>query len=96
MNDEVENYNNEEFIEILTALGSNTKILINGSADFEIRHSWNNGEPYINIVTKEKDRQSWQLNNGQSLNTDLIICVCILTHRKENVKCLDMQTQTEK
>ena len=28
MNDEVENYNNEEFIEILTALGSNTKILI--------------------------------------------------------------------
>ena len=56
MNDEVENYNNEEFIEILTALGSNTKILINGSADFEIRHSWNNGEPYINIVTKEKDR----------------------------------------
>lgn len=25
MNDEVENYNNEEFIEILTALGSNTK-----------------------------------------------------------------------
>ena len=56
MNDEVENYNNEEFIEILTALGSNTKILINGSADFEIRHSWNNGEPYINIVAKEKDR----------------------------------------
>ena len=56
MNDEVENYNNEEFIEILTALGSNTKILINGSTDFEIRHSWNNGEPYINIVTKEKDR----------------------------------------
>ena len=56
MNDEVENYDNEEFIEILTALGSNTKILINGSADFEIRHSWNNGEPYINIVTKEKDR----------------------------------------
>ena len=45
MNDEVENYNNEEFIAILTALGSNT-----------IRHSWNNGEPYINIVTKEKDR----------------------------------------
>ena len=36
MNDEVENYNNEEFITILTALGSNTKILINGSADFEI------------------------------------------------------------
>lgn len=31
MNDEVENYNNEEFITILTALGSNTKILINGS-----------------------------------------------------------------
>lgn len=56
MNDEVENYNNEEFIAILTALGSNTKILINGSADFEIRHSWNNGEPYINIVVKEKDR----------------------------------------
>lgn len=56
MNDEVENYNNEEFITILTALGSNTKILINGSADFEIRHSWNNGETYINIVAKEKDR----------------------------------------
>ena len=56
MNDEVENYDNEEFIAILTALGSNTKILINGSTDFEIRHSWNNGEPYINIVTKEKDR----------------------------------------
>ena len=56
MNDEVENYNNEEFIGILTVLGSDTKILINGSADFEIRHSWNNGEPYINIVTKEKDR----------------------------------------
>ena len=56
MNDEVENYNNEEFITILTALGSNTKILINGSADFEIRHSWNDGEPYINIVAKEKDR----------------------------------------
>ena len=56
MNDEVENYDNEEFIAILTALGSNTKILINGSTDFEIRHSWNNGEPYINIVAKEKDR----------------------------------------
>ena len=56
MNDEVENYNNEEFIAILTPLGSNTKILINGSTGFEIRHSWNNGEPYINIVTKEKDR----------------------------------------
>ena len=56
MNNEVENYNNEEFIEILTALGSDTKILVNGSADFEIRHSWNNGEPYINIVTKEQDR----------------------------------------
>lgn len=52
MNDEVENYNNEEFIGILTVLGSDT----NGSADFEIRHSWNNGEPYINIVAKEKDR----------------------------------------
>lgn len=55
MNDEVENYDNEEFIAILTALGSNTKILINGSTDFEIRHSWNNGEPYINVVNK-KDR----------------------------------------
>lgn len=52
---EVENYDNEEFIAILTALGSDTKILINGSADFEIRHSWNNGEPYINVVNK-KDR----------------------------------------
>ena len=56
MNDEEENYNNEEFIEILTALGSDAKILVNGSADFEIRHPWNNGEPYINIVAKEKDR----------------------------------------
>ena len=55
MNDEVENYDNEEFIAILTALGSNTKILINRSTDFEIRHSWNNGEPYINVVNK-KDR----------------------------------------
>ena len=56
MNDEVENYNKEELIEILNALGSNKKILINGSADFEKRHPWNNGEPYINIVAKEKDR----------------------------------------
>ena len=59
MNNEVENYDNEELIETLTALDSDAKILINGSADFEIRYSWNNGEPYINIVTKEKDRQSW-------------------------------------
>ena len=57
MNDEVENYNNEEFIAILTALGSNTKILINGSADFEIRYNRNGGEPLINIVEKN-DRQS--------------------------------------
>ena len=56
MNNEVENYDNEEFIEMLTALGSDTKIFVNVSADFEIRHSCNNGEPYINIVTKEKDR----------------------------------------
>ena len=57
MNDEVENYNNEEFIAILTALGSNTKILINGSADFKIRYNRNGGEPLINIVEKN-DRQS--------------------------------------
>ena len=58
MNDEVENYNNEEFITILTALGSDTKILVNGSADFEIRYNRNGGEPLINIVEKN-DRQSW-------------------------------------
>ena len=58
MNDEVETYKNDEFVSILGAFPDRTKILINGSADFEIRHSWNNGEPYINIVTKEKDRQS--------------------------------------
>lgn len=57
MNDEVENYNNEEFITILTALGSDTKILVNGSADFEIRYNRNGGEPLINIVEKN-DRQS--------------------------------------
>ena len=85
MNDEVENYNNEEFIAILTALGSNTKIQINGSADFEIRHSWNNGEPYINIVTKEKDRQSWHSKRSKS-NTDLIICICIITQDKIKIK----------
>ena len=45
MNDEVENYKNDEFVSILGAF-----------PNFEIRHSWNNGEPYINIVTKEKDR----------------------------------------
>jgi hypothetical protein len=56
MNDEVENYKNDEFVSILGAFPDRTKILINGSANFEIRHSWNNGEPYINIVTKEKDR----------------------------------------
>ena len=56
MNNEVENYDNEEFIETLTALDSDAKILINGSANFEIRYSWNNGELYINIVAKEKDR----------------------------------------
>ena len=55
MNDEVENYDNEELIETLTALDSDAKILINGSTDFEIRHSWNNGELYINVVNK-KDR----------------------------------------
>ena len=54
MNNEVENYNNEEFIEILTALGSNTKILINGSADFEIRHSWNNGSRISILLQKKK------------------------------------------
>ena len=51
---EVENYRNDEFVSILEAFPDGTKILINGSTDFEIRHSWNNGEPYINIVTKEK------------------------------------------
>lgn len=55
MNDEVENYKNDEFVSILGAFPDRTKILINGSADFEIRHSWNNGEPYINVVNK-KDR----------------------------------------
>ena len=54
MNDEVENYDNGEFIEILSVFSGGTKIMINGSTDFEIRHSWNNGEPYINIVAKEK------------------------------------------
>lgn len=34
MNDEVENYDNEELIETLTALDSDAKILINGSAEF--------------------------------------------------------------
>lgn len=53
---EVENYRNDEFVSILEAFPDGTKILINGSTDFEIRYSWNNGEPYINIVTKEKDR----------------------------------------
>ena len=55
MNDEVENYRNSEFVSILNAFPDRTKILINGSADFEVRHSWNNGEPYINVVNK-KDR----------------------------------------
>ena len=56
MNNEVESYRNDELVSILNAFPDRTKILINGSADFEIRHSWNNGEPYINIVAKEKDR----------------------------------------
>lgn len=56
MNNEVEGYRNDELVSILIAFPDRTKILINGSADFEIRHSWNNGEPYINIVAKEKDR----------------------------------------
>ena len=55
MNDEVESYRNDELVSILNAFPDRTKILINGSADFEIRHSRNNGEPYINIVAKEKD-----------------------------------------
>lgn len=55
MNDEVENYKNDEFVSILGAFPDRTKILINGSTDFEIRHSWNNGELYINVVNK-KDR----------------------------------------
>ena len=59
MNNEVESYRNDELVSILNAFPDRTKILINGSADFEIRHSWNNGEPYINIVAKEKDRESW-------------------------------------
>lgn len=54
MNNEVESYRNDELVSILNAFPDRTKILINGSADFEIRHSWNNGEPYINIVAKEK------------------------------------------
>lgn len=54
MNNEVENYDNEELIETLTALDSDAKILINGSADFEVRYNRNGGEPYINIVAKEK------------------------------------------
>ena len=53
---EVQNYDNKEFIDILNAFPDASIILINGSTDFEIRHSWNNGEPYINIVTKENDR----------------------------------------
>lgn len=54
MNDEVENYKNDEFVSILGAFPDRTKILINGSADFEIRYNRNGGEPYINIVAKEK------------------------------------------
>ena len=88
MNNEVESYRNDELVSILNAFPDRTKILINGSADFEIRHSWNNGEPYINIVAKKRPLEL-ALVNGQNLNTDLIICVCILTHRKENVKCSD-------
>lgn len=54
MDNEVENYQNDELVEILKSMPSKSKIMINGSNDFEIRHNWNNGEPYINIVTKEK------------------------------------------
>lgn len=51
MND---NYKNEELADILNALPQHSIIMINDSTDFEIRHAWNNGEPYINFVTKEK------------------------------------------
>ena len=54
MNDEVENYKNDEFVSILGAFPDRTKILINGSANFEVRYNRNGGEPYINIVAKEK------------------------------------------
>ncbi len=57
MNDEVENYRNSEFVSILNAFPDRTKILINGSADFEVRYNRNGGEPLINIVEKN-DRQS--------------------------------------
>ena len=85
MNNEVESYRNDELVSILNAFPDRTKILINGSADFEIRHSWNNDQ----YCYKRKRPLELALVNGQSLNTDLIICVCILTHRKENVKCSD-------
>lgn len=54
MNNEVESYRNDELVSILNAFPDRTKILINGSADFEVRYNRNGGEPYINIVAKEK------------------------------------------
>lgn len=54
MNNEVESYRNDELVSILNAFPDRTKILINSSADFEVRYNRNGGEPYINIVAKEK------------------------------------------
>ena len=39
MNDEVESYRNDELVSILNAFPDRTKILINGSADFEVRYN---------------------------------------------------------
>lgn len=61
---EVQNYDNKEFIDILNAFPDASIILINGSTDFEIRHSWGDGEPYINIVAKEKTVRA-ATRNGQ-------------------------------
>ena len=58
MNDEVESYRNDELVSILNAFPDRTKILIKGSADFEVLYNRNGGEPLINIVEKN-DRQSW-------------------------------------
>lgn len=40
----------------------------------------------ISILLQKKKTVRAGTRNGQNLNTDLIICVYILTHRKENVK----------
>ena len=39
MNNEVESYRNDELVSILNAFPDRTKILINGSADFEVRYN---------------------------------------------------------